>query len=133
MKIARAGVVPKSLPRMQNFGFRCGREGREIREALQPFIIKRTDGADLRLLEHDFRDEDGVGILGFAPRQIAAVLGIPAEKAAAEGAGGSWTGQALSQTFNFQRSTSNVQFRTLLNVEAFASPARTVERWTLLS
>ena len=37
----------------------------------QPSIIVRNDGSGLGLLEHDFGNQDGVGIVGLAPGQIA--------------------------------------------------------------
>ena len=44
----------------------------------------RNDGDDLRLLQHHFRDEDGVWIVRAAPWKIASVFSIPARQRAAK-------------------------------------------------
>ena len=44
---------------------------------MQPPIIVRDDGSSLGLLEHDFGDQDGVGIVGLAPGKIAFALVEP--------------------------------------------------------
>ncbi len=48
-----------------------------IGEAPEPVIIIRDNRGNLRLLEHDLGDEDGVGVASLAPRKNAAVLVIP--------------------------------------------------------
>ncbi len=53
------------------------RERREVREPPEPLIIIRDNGGNLGLLEHEFGDEDGVGIASLTPRELAAVLMVP--------------------------------------------------------
>lgn len=68
VKIARAGIVAQSLPGVQHVGFRCRGEACEIGKSLEPFLIIAQDRGDLRLLEHELGNKDGVGIAGAAPR-----------------------------------------------------------------
>ena len=63
------------------------------------------------MLEHELGDEDGVGIAGAAPWEIATIMAIPAQKRALEGADFFPCSNESQQTLNVQRSTSNVQFR----------------------
>ena len=79
VEIAGAIVIAEALPRVQDIVFRCGGERRKIREAAEPLIIIRSDGGDLGLLEHELGDENGVGVVRAAPRQIATGLTKPAE------------------------------------------------------
>ena len=45
-------------------------------------MIVGQDGGDARLLQHDFRDPDAVGVAAASPRKIAAVHGEPSEQVA---------------------------------------------------
>jgi hypothetical protein len=74
-------------------------------------IVIRNHGSDLSLLKHEFGDEDGVGIVGAAPWEIATIMAIPAQKRALEVADFFRCSNGSQQTLNVQRSTSNVQFR----------------------
>ena len=47
-------------------------------------MIIRNNAGDLGLLEHEFRDENSVGIAGLTPGQIAAVPAVPIHKRALE-------------------------------------------------
>ena len=42
------------------------------------------DRGDTRLLQHDLREPDAVGVLGAAPGQVAAICGEPAQQALPE-------------------------------------------------
>ncbi len=47
-------------------------------------MIIRNNAGDMGLLEHEFRDENSVGIAGLTPGQIAAVPAVPIHKRASE-------------------------------------------------
>lgn len=83
-KIASPSVIAQSLPGVENFPFGGRGERGEIREAPHPLSIIRDNCGDLGLLEHELGDEDGVGIAGVAPGEIASMLTIPGEERAPE-------------------------------------------------
>ena len=76
----RAPVVPEAHPGGQDLGARRGRERRRRRPSLEPLQVPRHDPGDLGLLEHDLADEDRVGVGGPPPRQVAALLRVPAQQ-----------------------------------------------------
>jgi hypothetical protein len=80
MQVAGARVVTEPLPRVQDFRFRGRGQAAEIRKAIQPSIIVRNDGRDLRLLQHHFRNQNRVGITRATPGEVAALPAIPGEK-----------------------------------------------------
>jgi len=84
VQISCAGVIAEALPRAQDIIFRSASERSEIRKSAEPFIVIRNDSGNLSLLEHELRDEDGVWVARSAPREVAAVAAIPAEKRAAK-------------------------------------------------
>jgi hypothetical protein len=84
MQIASSRVIAESLPRVEDVTFRSPGQGGEIGEAAEPLIIIRDNGGNLSLLEHELRDEDGVGIAGLAPREVAAMAAIPVQQRPAE-------------------------------------------------
>ena len=84
-EISRTGIIAEPLPGMENVVLRGRGESGNGGEAAQPFIIIRNDRRDLGLLEHEFGNEDRVGIIGPAPWEIAAIRAVPGEKPAAEG------------------------------------------------
>jgi len=59
------------------------------------------------LLKHELGDEDGIGIAGAAPGQVATVAPIPAQKSALECA--NICGRCHGLKANVQRPTLNVQ------------------------
>jgi hypothetical protein len=81
---ARADVVAERTPRFGHVVFRRRRQRVKARILLQPLVVLGQHAIDLRLLEHDFRDEDVVRIARAAPRKIAAVSPIPLEQAASK-------------------------------------------------
>jgi hypothetical protein len=83
-EISSASVVAESLPGMKDVAFGSGGEGGEVGKTLEPLIIIRDDGGYLGLLQHELRDEDGVGIGGAAPGKIAGVFAVPGEQRSAE-------------------------------------------------
>ncbi len=70
-------------------------------------MIIRDHSGDLRLLEHELGNEDGVRVAGAAPGQIAAVAAKPAEKRTPERTNVFWRCHDLKA--NVQRPTLNVQ------------------------
>lgn len=76
-EIACAAVVTESLPGVQDVVLRRAGQGGEIGEPTEPLIIIRDNGSDLRLLEHELGDEDGVRIVPASPGKGAAVRSIP--------------------------------------------------------
>ena len=88
VEVARARVVAEALPEREHVIFlRCG-ERWKVREAREPAFVKRNDRRDLRLLEHDFRDEDRVWIPRATPRQNARRTPEPCGECAAGECGG---------------------------------------------
>lgn len=108
VQISGARVIAEALPRAQDVIFRSASERSEIRKSAEPFIVIRNDSGDLSLLEHELRNEDGVWVARFAPRQVAAVATIPAEKKAAKRANVFRTNHPFAE-----RRTPNVQRPTL--------------------
>src|SRR5262249_52761612 len=53
----------------------------ERRIASEELVVLRDDALHLRLLEHDLRHEDVVGVIRGAPRQLAAGTPVPREEA----------------------------------------------------
>lgn len=75
LKIPRPAVVAETFPGLEDGSFVRSGEGGEIWESRQPagVVVASKDGGDLSLLKHDFRDEDGVGVLGLPPRVVASM------------------------------------------------------------
>src|SRR5260221_6270341 len=85
MQVASACVVAEALPGVEHVGLTCFRERGEIWKALQPAVVIIDHGHDLGLLEHEFRDHDGVGVVRAPPGQIAAMPAKPAGQLPADG------------------------------------------------
>ena len=90
MKIARPRVITETLPGMENIGFSRTGERPNSGETAEPSIIVRHHGGGLSLLKHYLGDQNGVGIVGAAPGQLAPVMGIPTKKRTAEAADAFW-------------------------------------------
>ena len=103
VKIARPRVITETLPGVENIGFSRTGERPNGGETAEPSNIVRDHSGGLSLLEHYLGDENGVGVLGAAPGELAAVIGIPAKKRTAEGADVFWQ----DQDFPAERPTSN--------------------------
>src|SRR5262249_54006120 len=84
VKASRADVVAKRVPRFDDVRFGRLGERMEGRIADEPFFVLWQHAIDLRLLEHHLRDEDAIRVAGFAPGQVASVLAVPTEEAAAK-------------------------------------------------
>ena len=99
VQVARPRVVAQPAPERHHLvhgGFgKVDQPGAARQEAL----VVGHDGADLRLLQHDFRQPDAIGIAAqlpiALPRQIvAAVTSLPGDQASGEGSGGRGHGAA---------------------------------------
>ena len=73
VEMAGRAIVTQALPGVENVRFSRTGKGANSREPAQPSIIVRDNSAGLRLLEHDFGNEDAIGIEGPAPGTIAFV------------------------------------------------------------
>ncbi len=74
-----AHIVAKTSPGPDN---RAGGSRRKIRDSGEPgqeFMVFGQYTFDTRLLQHDFRDENSIGVLRMPPGQIACGGGIPGE------------------------------------------------------
>ena len=72
VQVACPGVITQACPQMQNSVEWGGRQVLRRRETLHEALIIGDDGADLRLLQHDFRDPDPIWSGVDLPRQILA-------------------------------------------------------------
>ena len=80
LHVADAGVVAEAFPEFVDFvGARVG-EAFDGGQLAHPAFPIRDDSFHLRLLQHDFRNPDGVGIACVPPREIAGVGGEPVEQ-----------------------------------------------------
>lgn len=80
LQVADTGVIAEAFPEFMDFvGVRAG-EAFDGGQLAHPAFPIRDDGFDLRLLEHDFGNPDGVGITRAPPREVAGVGGEPVEQ-----------------------------------------------------
>ena len=78
MKISRSRIITEAFPGAQNLRFSRDGKRADGGKPAQPPIIVRDDGSSLGLLEHDFGNQDGIGIAALAPGEIAFVEQKPA-------------------------------------------------------
>jgi hypothetical protein len=71
LQVANAGVVTKPLPEFMNLFWPGFGQRFDGWQRAQPAFPIRDDGLHLRLLEHDFRNPDCIGVPRPAPRQVA--------------------------------------------------------------
>ena len=83
--VSRTAIIAQSAPHGEDLLLVGGRQRSGIRERTQESFVIRYYGGDARLLEHDFRDPDGVGIARTAPWEVAAVAIVPARECRAYG------------------------------------------------
>lgn len=79
-EVADAGVVAQTFPSLEERLIRGGGEGGDVREGGKESGEVGADRLDLRLLEHDFADPDGVGVGMAAPRHGSLARAVPREK-----------------------------------------------------
>ena len=77
MKISCSRIITEAFPGAQNLRFSRGGKRADGGKPVQPPIIVRDDGRSLGLLEDDFGNQDGVGIVGLAPGEITFALVEP--------------------------------------------------------
>ena len=84
VEISRAAVVAEAGPEFEHFILWCTGEGFDARKSAEESLVVRSDGGDARLLQHNLRYPDAIGIAARAPGEIALVLAEPGEEAALE-------------------------------------------------
>ena len=72
-------VVPQPLPLLENGLLRCCCQASNRWKAGHPSLKVRERGLDARLLQHYFRDPDGVRVPAPTPGQIAGIPRVPLE------------------------------------------------------
>ena len=109
LEVARARIVTEAFPELEHtFGFSKG-EFLKSGEGTHPAFPIGDDGSHLRLLQHDFRNPNGVRIARAPPRQVACMAGIPIHQmrdkatgfAAMRHAAALGTGTGMSKRFAF--------------------------------
>ena len=79
MQVPGAGIVAEPLPEAEHLILGGGGQGLDVGEVFQePFPVGPSLG-HARLLQDDFAQPDRVRIPGPPPREVPAVLGVPAE------------------------------------------------------
>ena len=124
VQIARAAVVAEAGPQREYVvigssgeAFDIGKAGEEARVILQ-------DGGDLRLLQHDFREPDAVGVVALPGQVVAAILGLPGGEAVSE-RGHVWRGEWI-----VDKAVDN--WRVLPKILAFTGGCDRYCAWRLL-
>ena len=87
LQIIGACVIAESFPELQHFFSSSARQRLHRRQFAHPASPVGNDRLDLRLLEHDFGNPDGVGVSRAAPRQTAGALPEPGEQQSNQRAG----------------------------------------------
>ena len=77
VEVAGTAVVAQALPLAQHLVFRGGGKGLNGRPTVHKALPVVPTLLDLRLLEDDLGEPDGVGVAGLPPRQVATVLTKP--------------------------------------------------------
>ena len=93
---AGAAVVAEAAPEGEDGGLGRGGEGVDGGECGEEGLVFVEDGGDAGLLEHDFRDPDGVGVAGGAPGEVAAVEVEPGEERLTEEREVGWGGEGAA-------------------------------------
>ena len=84
MEVPRAGVVAEAIPRLRHARGRARATSRERGKALEELAVLVDDARDLRLLEHQLRDENAIRIARPPPWKIARVATDTRREAGAE-------------------------------------------------
>jgi len=80
VQIARASVVTKPLPGVQNIALRSASQRVKIRKAPEPSIVIGQNAGNLSLLKHEFGNENCIRVPRVTPGQIAAMAVVPAKQ-----------------------------------------------------
>jgi hypothetical protein len=80
MQHAGAAIVAEATPQGEHGGLVGRGEHGDSGETFHPARVVVENSSDARLLQHDLRDPNGVGVAGSPPRQIALVLREPFEE-----------------------------------------------------
>jgi hypothetical protein len=80
LEVPDAAVIAQAGPELEQEGEGCLRQVGDGGQASDPAFVIGNGGIDLGLLEHDFRDPNGVGITGAAPGQGAGMAGKPSQQ-----------------------------------------------------
>jgi ribonuclease HIII len=137
VQISGTIVIAESLPGVEDRVLRSARNWSEIGKPAKPFMIIRNYCRHLRLLKHELGDENGVRIVGFAPREMTAMKRKPDGKRTTKSRNVFERGHNLAE--NVQRPTPNVQRRIrMLSIRGLprrrlAEDGLSVERWALNS
>jgi len=84
MEVFCSLIITQSLPGFKDFLGGALTQSLYIREKLYPFFVIRQNSLDSGLLEHDFRNPDFVGIMGFSPGELPVVILIPEKKSSSK-------------------------------------------------
>ena len=79
VQVPGAGIVAEPLPEAEHLVLGRGREGADGREALHEPLPVGPSLGHTRLLEDDFAQPHRIRVPGPPPREVPAVLGVPAE------------------------------------------------------
>src|SRR5579864_7761069 len=85
LKIPCARIVAQPGPSSQQVVLFDGYQSVDIRESIEEALVIRYDRGDTRLLQHDLGNPDAIRIARAAPGQVALVLPVPIQNAAADG------------------------------------------------
>ena len=77
MEVSGTGVVPQSLPYLQNPRKVCFGQNLNRWKGLQESLVVGYDRIDLSLLKHDLRDPDAIGVPSPSPREISPLFPEP--------------------------------------------------------
>ena len=92
VQVARAAVVAEAGPQREYVVIGSGGEAFDIGKAGEEARVILQDGGDLRLLQHDFREPDAVGVVALPGQVVAAVAGLPGGEAVSERGHHVWRG-----------------------------------------
>lgn len=80
VQISRPAIIAQASPEPMDSLLPRPRQSLDGGQVLHPALPIRNDRSHPGLLEHDFRDPDGVRITGAAPGQVASLAGKPGEQ-----------------------------------------------------
>src|SRR6202790_1169685 len=77
LQIATAAVITETRPKTQHFLLRRLRQRSHVRKSFEEPLVLRKHGGNTRLLQHDLRQPDAIGIFVASPRQVPLKLAKP--------------------------------------------------------